>query len=215
MAGSRIGRLASETAVYGISSVVGRLINFLLFPLYSQVFDPDVYQPIAILYAAFIFFNILYQHGMESAYLKFATDRKELSGRSRAFGTAVLSISLVGLALSALIWLLPEPVARLVQLDPRYAELLMLGGWILLLDALAIVPYADLRLRNKPWTFAGVRMANVAVNVGLNLWFILGLNWGVRGVLMANLIASTVAFVLLLPSVAVRIGKPDGSLWAN
>ena len=83
MAGSRIGRLAGETAVYGISSVVGRLINFLLFPLYSQVFPPDVYQPVAILYAAFIFFNILYQHGMESAYLKFATDRKESTGRSR------------------------------------------------------------------------------------------------------------------------------------
>jgi len=215
MAGSRIGRLASETAVYGISSVVGRLINFLLFPLYSQVFDPDVYQPIAILYAAFIFFNILYQHGMESAYLKFATDRKELSGRSRAVGTAVLSISLVGLAISALIWLLPEPISRLIQLDIRYAELLMLGGWILLLDALAIVPYADLRLRNRAWTFAGVRMANVAVNVGLNLWFILGLEWGVRGVLMANLIASLVAFVLLLPSLATRMGKPDGSLWGK
>ena len=215
MTGSRIGRLASETAVYGISSVVGRLINFLLFPLYSQVFDPDVYQPIAILYAAFIFFNILYQHGMESAYLKFATDRRELSGRSRAFGTAVLSISLVGLALSALIWLVPEPISRLVQLDPRYAELLMLGGGILLRDALAIVPYADLRLRNSPWTFAGIRMANVAINVGLNVWFILGLEWGVRGVLMANLIASAVAFVLLTPSLMARIGKPDGSLWGK
>ena len=65
MATSRIGRLAGETAVYGISSVVGRLINFLLFPLYSNVFPPDVYQPVAILYAALIFFNILYQNGME------------------------------------------------------------------------------------------------------------------------------------------------------
>jgi len=213
--GSRIGRLASETAVYGISSVVGRLINFLLFPLYSQVFDPDVYQPIAILYAAFIFFNILYQHGMESAYLKFATERKELDGRSRAFGTGVLSISLVGLALSALIWLVPEPVSRLIQLDVRYAQLLMLGGWILLLDALAIVPYADLRLRNRPWTFAGIRLANVAVNVGLNVWFILGLEWGVLGVLMANLIASAVALILLLPSLAQRIGRPDPSLWGK
>lgn len=215
MAGSRIGRLASETAVYGISSVVGRLINFLLFPLYSQVFPPDVYQPVAILYAAFIFFNILYQHGMESAYLKFATDRKENDGRSRAFGTAVLSVSLVGLAMSVLIWLLPEPVSNLIQLDPRYSDLLMLGGWILLLDALAIVPYADLRLRSKPWTFAGVRLVNVGVNVGLNVWFIFGLDWGVRGVLMANLIASAVALGLLLPIMAARSGRPDGSLWAK
>lgn len=213
MAASRIGRLASETAIYGISSVVGRLINFLLFPLYSQVFDPDVYQPVAILYAAFIFLNILYQHGMESSYLKFATDRKEGSGRSRTFGTAVLSVSLVGLALSALIWLLPDPVSRVIQLDARYGELLMLGGWILLLDALAIVPFADLRLRNQPWRFAGIRLANIAVNVGLNLWFIFGLDWGVRGVLMANVVASGVSLFLLLPTTLSRFGAPDGSLW--
>ncbi len=215
MAGSRIGRLASETAVYGISSVVGRLINFLLFPVYSQVFDPDVYQPIAILYAAFIFFNILYQHGMESSYLKFATDRQEGNGRSRAFGTAVVSISLVGLLISTLIWLIPEPISRLIQLDVRYADLLMLGGWVLLLDALAIVPYADLRLRNKPWVFAGIRLVNVAVNVGLNIWFIFGLDWGVRGVLMANVVASGVALGLLSPTIAGRFGRPDGSLWSK
>jgi len=215
MAGSRIGRLASETAVYGISSVVGRLINFLLFPLYSQVFPPDVYQPVAILYAAFIFFNILYQHGMESAYLKFATDRKEGEGRSRAFGTAVLSISLVGLVISVLIWLLPGPVSDLIQLDTRYSELLMLGGWILLLDALAIVPYADLRLRNRPWTFAGIRLANVGVNVGLNIWFIFGLEWGVRGVLMANVVASAVSLGLLVPTLTGRFGRPDGALWSK
>ena len=215
MAGSRIGRLVSETAVYGISSVVGRLINFLLFPLYSQVFPPDVYQPVAILYAAFIFFNILYQHGMESAYLKFATDRKENQGRSRAFGTAVVSISVVGLVISAIIWLLPGPVSDLIQLDARYADLLMLGGWILLLDALAIVPFADLRLRNKPWTFAGIRLANVAVNVGLNVWFIFGLEWGVRGVLMANVVASAVSLGLLLPTLTGRFGRPDGALWSK
>ena len=213
MATSRIGRLAGETAVYGISSVVGRLINFLLFPLYSNVFPPDVYQPVAILYAAFIFFNILYQHGMESAYLKFATDRKEDAGRSRAFGTAVLSISLVGLAMSVLVWMLPGPISSLIQLDARYTDLLMLGGWILLLDALAIVPYADLRLRSQPWTFAGIRLANVGVNVGLNIWFIFGLDWGVRGVLMANLVASAVALVLLVPTMATRSGKPDATLW--
>ena len=213
MATSRIGRLAGETAVYGISSVVGRLINFLLFPLYSQVFPPDVYEPLVILYAAFIFFNILYQHGMESAYLKFATDRKEDAGRSRAFGTAVLSISLVSLALSVIIWLLPGPISALIQLDARYTDLLMLGGWILLLDALAIVPYADLRLRSQPWKFAGIRLANVGVNVGLNIWFIFGLDWGVRGVLMANLVASAVALVLLVPTMAARSGKPDSTLW--
>ena len=61
---NRIKRLASDTAVYGISSIVGRLINFLLFPLYSHVFLPDEYAPVIVIYVSFMFLNILFQHGM-------------------------------------------------------------------------------------------------------------------------------------------------------
>ncbi|MDA0875481.1 MAG: oligosaccharide flippase family protein, partial [Bacteroidetes bacterium] len=213
MAQSRIARLASETAIYGLSSVVGRLINFLLFPLYSQVFPPDIFHPVAIMYAAFIFFNIVYQHGMESAYLKFGTERKETVGRSHAFGTAILSVVLVTLAFSSIIWVLPEVATSIVQLDPRYSHLMVLGGWILFFDALSFVPFADLRLQGRPWVFAAIRLANIAVNVGLNLWFILGLRWGIEAILWANLCASGSTFLLLLPVIIRRLGSPDKSLW--
>lgn len=211
--GNRIRRLASETAVYGISSVVGRLINFLLFPLYSQVFPPDVYQPVVLIYAAFIFLNILYQHGMESSYLKFATELDERTGRSSAFSTAVVSVTLISLCLSAIVWLLPEPVSRLMELDTRYLPLLMWGGWILLLDALAVVPFADLRLQNRPWMFAGIRLANITVNVGLNILFIFGLGWGIESILLANVAASAASLVLLSPTILSRITAPDSTLW--
>jgi O-antigen/teichoic acid export membrane protein len=213
MARSRIARLASETAIYGLSSVVGRLINFLLFPFYSQVFPPDVFRPVVILYAAFIFFNIVYQHGMESAYLKFGTERKETAGRSHAFGTAMLSVVLVTLAFSTIIWLLPEVATSIVQLDPRYGHLMVLGGWILFFDALSFVPFADLRLQGRAWVFAAIRLANIAVNVGLNLWLILGLKWGIEAVLWANLVASGSTFLLLLPVIVRRLGTPDKTLW--
>lgn len=211
--GSRIRRLASETAVYGISSVVGRLINFLLFPLYSQVFPPDVYQPVVILYAAFIFLNILFQHGMESSYLKFASDLEERTGRSSAFSTALASVAVISLGLSTLIWLAPEPVSRLMELDVRYLPLVAWGGWILLLDALAVVPFADLRLQNRPWVFAGIRLANITVNVGLNLLFIFVLEWGIASVLLANVAASGISLLLLSPTIWTRITFPDATLW--
>jgi len=210
---ARIKQLASETAVYGVSSIVGRLINFLLFPLYSQVFDPDVYGPIIVIYAAFIFLNILYQHGMESSYLKFATDGGELEGRSTAFTTAIVSLALLSVALSIVVWFGKGAVASLIGLEPQYQVLLGYASLILLLDALAVVPFADLRLRNKPWVFAGIRLANICVNVILNVVLIFVLDWGIEAILVANVIASAVSVALLLPSTLRRLSSVDGRLW--
>jgi len=212
---SRIRQLASETAVYGISSIVGRLVNFLLFPLYSQVFLPDEYSPIIVLYAAFVFLNIVYQHGMESAYLKFASDNDGVhSGRSPVFTAAMASIGSVMLFVTAAVLLLRGPFSGLIGLDPAHMHLLGWAAAILALDALVIVPFADLRLRSRPWTFAGVRLVNISVNVGLNLWLILGLDMGVEAILMANTAASTITLLLLLPVLAERLTwRVDGTLW--
>jgi O-antigen/teichoic acid export membrane protein len=209
----RIRQLASDTAVYGISSIVGRLVNFLLFPLYSHVFLPDAYGPIIILYAAFVFLNIVYQHGMESAYLKFASDEGG-GGRSTAFTTAMLSVGGVMLVCTALMLTLQGPFAALIGLEARHLHLLGWAAAILALDALAIVPFADLRLQNRPWTFAGVRLVNIAVNVGLNLWLLLGLEMGVEAILMANAAASAVTVLLLVPVMTNRMAwRTDGALW--
>ncbi len=217
---SRIRQLASETAVYGVSSIVGRLVNFLLFPLYSQVFLPDEYSPIIVLYAAFVFLNIVYQHGMESAYMKFASDSGVgadsgvPAGRSPVFTAALLSIGSVMLLVTAAMLLFQKPFAALIGLGAGHLHLIGWAAAILALDALVIVPFADLRLRSRPWTFAGVRLANIAVNVGLNLWLILGLDMGVEAILMANTAASTITLLLLMPIIAGRFSwHVDVPLW--
>ena len=210
---ARIRRLASETAVYGVSSIVGRLINFLLFPLYSHVFLPSEYDPIVLIYAAFMFLNILYQHGMESSYLKFATDRNELSGRSRAFGTAVISLGGLSVLLSTVMYFAKTPTGLLIGLDESNLYLLNFAALILLLDALSVVPFADLRLRNKPWVCAGIRIANIVVNVGLNLVFIFVLDMGILSILLANVAASGLSLLLLIPTIQSRFARVDSGLW--
>jgi|AP95_1055475.scaffolds.fasta_scaffold00587_10 O-antigen/teichoic acid export membrane protein len=210
---ARIKRLASETAVYGVSSIVGRLINFLLFPLYSQVFAPDVYEPIIVLYAAFIFLNILYQHGMESSYLKFATDRDELQGRSKAFSTALISVVILSILLSVVVWFARGSVGSIVGLSPDYQHLFSFAALIMLLDAVAVVPFADLRLRNRPWLFAGIRVANIVVNVTLNIVLIFVFELGIEAILIANVIASATSVVLLVPVSWPRFSSFDPGLW--
>lgn len=195
----RIRKLASETAIYGISSVVGRLINFILFPLYSHVFATQDYGSASLLYAAFIFLNISYQYGMESAYLKYASIGDGDEERSRIFSTASISLLSTSLAFSALLILMRGNAATLIGLSSDWTHLLYYAAGILLLDTLAIVPFAELRLSNRPWMFAFVRGVNVAINVVLNLVLILKYKMGIEAIFIANISASAATLVLLLP----------------
>ncbi|MDA1028650.1 MAG: polysaccharide biosynthesis C-terminal domain-containing protein [Bacteroidetes bacterium] len=210
---TRIRRLASETAIYGISSIVGRLINFLLFPLYSHVFLPSEYAPIIVIYAAFMFLNVLFQHGAESSYLKFATERKELTGRSSAFGTAMFSLLVVSSLLTVVMLLVRGTVADIIGLNQSFLYFLNYAAAILWLDSLATVPFADLRLRNRPWVFAAIRIVNILVVVGLNLILIFGLNLGVEAILISNVVASGVTLIMLAPTTIARFSRLDVGLW--
>src|SRR5690606_32655020 len=74
---SKIRELASDTAVYGLSSIVARFLNYLLVPFYTGFFAPDEYGVISLIFAAFVFLNVLFSFGMESAYIRYATDRDQ------------------------------------------------------------------------------------------------------------------------------------------
>ncbi len=213
--GGRIRQLASETAVYGVSSILARAVNFLLFPFYSNVFAPEIYGPVIVVYAAFVFLNILYQYGMESAYLKYAADAAgDVSGRSTAFSTAVTSLALTSAVLSAMLWFGRDAAGPLVGLESQYRHLLGFAAAILFLDTVAVVPYAELRLSNRPWYFAFVRTLSVVVNVVLNLWLILGQGMGIEAILVANVVSSAVAVALLAPIFARHLRpKFSGSGW--
>ncbi|SHK60536.1 lipopolysaccharide biosynthesis protein [Rhodothermus profundi] len=215
MPAGRLRQLVSETAIYGLSSILARLFNFLLFPFYSHVFSPDAYGVISIVYTAFLFFNIVYQYGMESAYLRFAVHASK-DRRRRVFSTAVGSLLGSSLLLSLLIVLFPTPIATLIDLEARYRWLLYYMAVILLLDTLAIIPFAELRLSNRAWRFALIRLASVCVNLGLNIWLLVGLHWGVAGVFMANAVASATTLALLSPEF-IRLWRPwfDRQLWRD
>ncbi|MEX0778575.1 MAG: polysaccharide biosynthesis C-terminal domain-containing protein [Balneolales bacterium] len=190
----RIRELFSDTLVYGISSVVARFINYLLVPFYTKFFDPAEYGVIGLIYGAIIFLNVLFQFGMESAYLRYAADR----GISKdVFKTLQLLLLGAATLLAVLFWLLSPVITPLLSIDPtaQYLFLMMLG--ILWLDALSAVPFAELRLVRKSLTFALIRLGSVIINVGLNLYFIVLLGWGIEAILFANLIASGVTLALL------------------
>ena len=196
---SRIQKLASETAIYGVSTIVGRLVNYLLVPIYLSFFDAELYGIVGLVYTSFLLLNHLFQHGMESAYLKYASGKEGREQVQKVFSTATYSLLGVSLGLSALIVLFRMPLSDLVSIGATWAYLWYFAVAILTADALSIVPFAELRLQNRPLYFAAIKLSNILINVGLNIWFIIGLKKGIEAIFISNLIASACTFLLLTP----------------
>ncbi len=213
---ARIRKLASETAIYGLSTIVGRLLNFLLVPFYTHVFVPSEYKVVGLIYGAFVFLNIVYTYGLESSFLKYASGQRGAGRMTRVFSTASMSLAVTSLLFSLAIVLFPHPIALAVGVEFSEAPRVFwtYSAAILALDALSVVPFAALRLENRAFTFAGLKLVNIGVNVGANLYLILGRGWGLEAVFVANLAASAVTLVTLVP-VYARLFRPrlDGDLW--
>ncbi|WP_426493313.1 lipopolysaccharide biosynthesis protein [Hymenobacter sp. 102] len=163
-------RLASQTAIYGLSSIVGRVLNTFLVPVYTARFAAAEYGIVTGLYAYVAFLNVAFTYGMETTYFRFAnrpgTDRHELYDRVM---TLLLLSSVV---LTAVLAALARLLMSLLDLPPGHERYAVWIALILGLDAVAAIPFARLRLENKARKFAAIRLANIAVNVGLNLFFI-------------------------------------------
>ncbi|MFK7848022.1 MAG: lipopolysaccharide biosynthesis protein [Rhodothermales bacterium] len=210
----RIKQLASETAIYGISTIVGRLVNYLLVPIYLNVFVPELYQVVILVFTAFAVLNHIYQHGMEAAYLKYASSAEGRLTIKKTFSTATWSLLGLSACASGLLILGQNPLSNLIGIGTNWAYLFYYAAGILTLDALSIVPFAELRLQNRPYYFAAIKLVNIALNVGFNLFLIFGLGMGVESVFIANLIASAGTLLLLIPLYfKLWDSSFDGHLW--
>ncbi len=210
-----IKKLAGETVIYGLSSVLGRAVSFLLLPLYTAVFSTTEYgiQSLVYVYAAVLF--VFYVLRFDTAYFRYASDEK---WKSTSFDTAISGVGGASLVISAILFVgapwLTETVFNIPEKDTYIIRLMSV---ILLFDAWAEIPYARLRLENKAIRFASIRLTNIFINVGLNCFFLLLIPWilsnhpdhnlfdwynpeiGIGYIFISNLIASVVSFLLLFP----------------
>ena len=224
---SVIKKLASQTAIYGLSSIVGRFLNYLLVPLHTSegVFDPAQYGIITEMYAYVAFLVIFLTYGMETAFFRFYT--KDEFKKENVFATAVWSLIFTSGLFILSCYFFQIPIAEWL-LYPNNSEYVFWFAMIVGLDAISSLPLARLRAENKAVKFATINIIGVAVNILLNLFFLAyclpaykaGVhNWmvdtfynpeiGVGYVFIANLIASIVKFILLIPDIFRGRGKPQ------
>jgi O-antigen/teichoic acid export membrane protein len=195
-----IKKLLGQTAVYGLSSIVGRLLNYLLVPLYTQVFaDPSDYGVVSELYAWVAFLIVFLTFGMETAFFRFLQDHED---KDKVFLNGFLTVIGVNVLFFCSLLYFNQDIAK-VMLYPGHNEYIILLGAIVAIDAITALPLAKLRAENKALKFASIQFASIGVNIGLNLFLMLYLfdptrpEEGVLFILFANLIASLVKPLLL------------------
>jgi len=190
----KLTELLSDTLVYGISSVAARFVTYLLVPFYTDVFLPEEYGIIGLIYSAIAVLNVLFTFGMESAYLRYAADR---SRAKTVFTTIQLTLLGVATLLGILLWQSSPLLMPYMGIGPETADLYYYMLGILWFDTMAIVPFAELRLVRKSYLFAGVRLSNVLINLALNFYLILGLNFGLEAVMISQFAASASTAIFL------------------
>lgn len=208
---SKIKQLASQTFVYGLSSIVGRLLNYLLVPLYTHVFVSAEYGVITELYTYVTFLMILLTYGMETGYFNFSKSEYD---PDKVYSTSLSSLFVTSSLFIALGLIFSPEIAHLLDYD-NHVNYISFFVIILGLDAFTSIPFARLRQQNKAIKFAVYKLINIFVNIGLNLFFILWLpklaqsvdffkliyseTFGVGYVFVSNLIASALMLVLFIP----------------
>jgi len=205
-------KLAGETAIYGLGSILSRILNYILFTWYlTRVFNDDtsqfgIYKDLYFYVALFL---IVLTFRMETTYFRYAKEnRPAVTTMSLAFLTALAGVFLGGL------WIFRDKIAVLMDYPHMTTHLVMLG-WVLFFDVLSAVPFASLRQQNRPWLFLTLKLGSILINLAFVLFFLEilpgladeGGFWQkifkpddkLYYVFLGNLLASSIIFIFLLP----------------
>lgn len=204
------------------------MLSFLLVPLYTtKDVLPSVaeYGKVSLIYSWFVLFNVILAYGMETTFFRFF--HKE-DNKSKVVGTASISLILTSVGFFVFALLFKHQIADFTNINEEYISLVI---WILLLDALVIIPFAWLRAKEKPMRYAVIKILNVVINLGLNLFFLLWLkniaeegnlfasiytpNYQVNYIFISNLVASAVTLLFMTPFYVKIKYVFDAGLWKN
>lgn len=224
-----IKSLAKETAVYGLSSIVGRFLNWCLVPLYVYLFPTEDYGIVSYLYSFTAVALVVLNYGMETGFFRFVNKEPD---PARVYSTSLSSVGSTSLLFIVLLSLFIRPVAD-VMLLPRHPLFVWLLGVTVAVDAFSNIPFAYLRYKKRAFRFAGIKLLNIAVNISLNLFFLLGcpalmrhcpamVSWfyeaaggeafGIGWIFVANLMSTLIVLMCLLPELRGHRFGIDGRL---
>jgi O-antigen/teichoic acid export membrane protein len=193
----RIFKLGKEAAIYGLSSIVGRFLNFLLVPFLTNYLLKAELGVYSYVYSYIAFAFVLYGYGMDSAYMRFAVSA-DAGDKKIKVSVPFVSLLITSLVLSSLITVYAAGISEVLGIGADRAHLVRYSAWILCFDTLAIVPFAYLRMENRAKLFAGLRVFNIVIYVALTIVGLVFLDLKLESLFIANLLASLITAIALI-----------------
>ena len=228
-------KLAGQTAIYGLSSIFGRLLNYLLVPIYTRVFETGEYGVVTQIYSYIAFMTVIFTYGLDISFFRYFQSEK---GNPKVYSTSLISIICSSLFFGGLIILFAPQLSGLIgnaDIIPKPGHsrslYISLFAGVLAFDAITAIPFALLRQQNRAKRFVFIRFMGIIANVGLNVFFLWVCPWilksnptswiasiyypdfGVGYVFVINVISSFVCLVLLLPEIFKMDWSFDKQLW--
>lgn len=208
--------LAKDTAIYGMSSIVGKFLNWCLTPLYTYLLIPEEYGIIVNLYAWIGLLLVLLTYGLETGFFRFAND-PEKGDSQTVYSTCMTSLGVTTLLFLGLVSVFLSPISSALQCE-QHPEYITLIALIISFDVFSALPFAYLRFKLRPLRFAFLKLLNIGLTICLNLFFLLAcpaiykshpewINWfydpayGAGYILISNAIASFILLLCLTPEI--------------
>lgn len=218
-------KLFKQTFIYGLATVLPRMLSFLLTPLYTTTLQTAGYGQVSVIFAWFAMFNVLLAYGMETAFFRFynGTENKD-----KVVSTSLVSVLGTTIIFTVVALVSQDWVAQITNIDSKYIQYAI---YILALDALVIIPFGWLRANEKPMRYAVVKITNVAINLGLNVFFLWVLpkmvqsdpdtvfghlykpNFEISYIFISMLMASGITLLMMLRLYVQRSYVFDTALW--
>ena len=224
-----IKSLVKDTAVYGLSSIIGRFLNWGLVPLYTYHFSSADYGIVSYLYAIVAVVIVVLNYGMETGFFRYASKEDDYE---KVYSTCMISVGATSLLFIVLVAQFLNPLSNAIKL-PNHPSYVMMMAVTVAIDAFTNIPFAYLRFRRNAWTFAAIKLINIGVNIGLNLFFILacprlhetapqliawfyeplgGAAFSVGWIFLANVISTLIVLACLIPWMRVKRFAVDSNL---
>lgn len=218
--------LFKQTFIYGLATVLPRMLSFILVPLYTTkgvLSSVAEYGQVSVIFSYFVLFNVVLAYGLETAFFRFFNKDED---KDTVIGTSAISLIVSSFLFFVIALIFENQIANYIEIDVKYINLVI---WILLFDALVIIPFAWLRATQRPMRYAVIKILNVVINLGLNLFFLLALkklaisnsffdsiykpNFEISYIFIANLIASGITLLLMTPFYAKIKYIFNADLW--
>ena len=217
-------KLFKQTAIYGIATVLPRMLSFLLVRLYTDYLPKEEYGEVSIIFSYLIFFNVVLTYGMETAFFRFYNQE---DNKKSVISTAMISLFGSTIAFLIVALLFKNQLSIITEISIDY---LIYTIWVLVIDTLAVIPFAKLRAESRPVKYAIIKIGNVVINLGLNIFFLVFLpklaqnsnaifnsiyieDFQIGYIFVSNVIASLFTLIILIPDYFKLKWDFDKQLW--